>query len=63
LGVFCGLGVTIGRCTGVAVEGPALELCDGNCGRLVMFCIGVACMGVPRPFAIGPADGFMVGVP
>jgi hypothetical protein len=63
LGAFGGLGVTIGRCTGVVVEGPALELCDGNCGRLVMFCIGVACMGVPRPFDIGPADGFMVGVP
>jgi hypothetical protein len=63
LGVFCGFGVTIGRCTGAAVEGPALEPCDGSCGRLVMFCNGVACIGVPRPLDIGPADGFMVGVP
>jgi len=44
------------------VEGPAFEPCDGSCGRLAMFCKGVA-IGVPRPLDIGPAEGFIVGVP
>lgn len=45
------------------VEGPAWEPCDCSCGLLVIFCRGVACMGVTRPLGIGPADGPIVGVP